>query len=207
MPSSDRPLHRSPRSVARSRVAALARAFALARGSAFAFALSLALALATTLLLPRVAFATPAFPGVVQQHLGLRAAPSCTLCHVGQTARGTVTTPFGTTMRSRGLIAYDEASVRTGLDALAAEDEDSDTDGVPDVRELREGTDPNASPGGEDLTPEYGLCSTSRPAPIDPSGHPVLVSLLLVSLLLFSLLSRRRLRHHTPPILSSRLRP
>lgn len=67
-----------------------------------------------------------------------------------------MTTPFGTAMRSRGLTAYDDASVRTALDALEAEHKDSDGDGTPDIAELRAGTNPNAAAGEEVVVPDYG---------------------------------------------------
>jgi hypothetical protein len=102
--------------------------------------------------LPRQALATPTFPEVIAQHLGLATAPDCTLCHNGTPGTGTVTTPFGKAMRSRGVHAYDEDSVVTALDALAAEKTDSDGDGVPDIDELKAGTSPN----GGSITPEYG---------------------------------------------------
>jgi hypothetical protein len=115
-------------------------------------------------LVPSLAHATPNFPGTVQAHLGLAAAPPCTLCHQGPTQRGTVTTPFGRTARSRGLVAYDEASLATALDAMEAEGKDSDGDGTSDIRELRDGTDPNGGAGASsDPVPDYG-CATSRGA-------------------------------------------
>ena len=45
-------------------------------------------------------------------------------------------------MMSRGLVAQNLASLDTALDALAAEHTDSDGDGVPDIDELRTGSDP-----------------------------------------------------------------
>lgn len=109
--------------------------------------------------------ATPNFPGAIQEHLSLSGAPACTTCHVGTPARGTVNTAFGTTMRSRGLVAYDEASLDTALDALAAEQKDSDGDGTADIRELTDGTDPNAGAGGSgDPVPDYGCAAAPRRA-------------------------------------------
>jgi hypothetical protein len=130
--------------------------------------------------------ATPNFPGAVKAHLQLAAEPACTLCHAGPPGRGTVNTPFGKTMRSRGLVAYDDASLRTALDALAAENKDSDGDGVPDIRELKEGTDPNAGPGGsDDVTPEYGCAVARTRAGRSRSSlaiWPALATLLFVAL-------------------------
>lgn len=114
---------------------------------------------------PRAALATPNFPEAIQKHLQLASAPDCTLCHIGTPSRGTVTAPFGATMRQRGLAAYDEGSLTTALDALAAEQKDSDGDGTSDIRELKDGTDPNAGAGGSGIiTPEYG-CAAARMQP------------------------------------------
>jgi uncharacterized protein (TIGR03382 family) len=108
--------------------------------------------------IPRVASATPSFPEVVAGHLELSTPPECSLCHNGTPGTGTVTTPFGTSMRSRGARAYDEAAIHTALDALAAEKKDSDSDGTADIDELKAGGDPNGSAGT--VTPEYG-CTTA----------------------------------------------
>lgn len=109
----------------------------------------------------RPANATPDFPDVVAEHLGLSSPPGCELCHTGTQARGTVTTPFGVSMRSRGAQAYDEDSIRTALDALEAEKKDSDGDGVPDIDELRNGGNPNGT--GGTIKPEYG-CAVMPPS-------------------------------------------
>ncbi|EYF06238.1 thrombospondin type 3 repeat-containing protein [Chondromyces apiculatus] len=109
------------------------------------------------------ASATPNFPGVIATNLGLDAAPDCVLCHVGATKVGTVTTPFGVSMLSRGLVAYDEGSLSLALQALDGEEKDSDGDGVTDLDELRSGEDPNVAAGGTaPLAPEYG-CSVASP--------------------------------------------
>lgn len=109
----------------------------------------------------REAAGTPSFPDVVASHLALAATPDCALCHTKSPARGNVTTPFGASMRARGMSAYDEGSVSTALDALDAERKDSDGDGAPDVDELRAGADPNAG-DGETIVPEYGCAAGPR---------------------------------------------
>lgn len=120
------------------------------------------LATVAMLLAPREALATPAFPGVIARELELAAPPACDLCHAGGvTRRGTVTTPFGTTMRSRGLVAYDERSLATALKAISAENKDSDEDGTPDVQELKEGLNPNLATGEDFPPPEYGCAVRS----------------------------------------------
>lgn len=124
----------------------------------------------------RTARATPGFPAVVAEHLDLPTAPSCALCHAGTQARGTVTTPFGVTIRSRGLQAYDDDSLRTALDALAAENKDSDGDGSSDIDELEAGTDPNGA--GVAVVPEYGCQS----APMGSRGSLAAAGLLALAL-------------------------
>lgn len=110
------------------------------------------------------ALATPNFPPRIQTELGLDAAPACTLCHEGPTQRGTVTTPFGVSMLSRGLDAYDEQLLVNALLALDGEGTDSDGDGAADLDELRQGDDPNAAPGGDaPIVPDYG-CSVAAPS-------------------------------------------
>jgi MYXO-CTERM domain-containing protein len=130
---------------------------------------------ASLLMASSLASATPGFPGAVASHLGLSSTPACSLCHVGPTARGTVNTPFGKSMMSRGLQAYDEASLKTALDALTAEKKDSDGDTQGDIDELKAGASPNegaAGAGGgaaapSTVTPEYGCSAT--PASTPPS--------------------------------------
>jgi hypothetical protein len=139
-------------------------------------ALSLSLAAASS-------SATPNFPSAIASYLRLASAPDCTLCHVGPTQRGTVTTPFGKSMLAHGLVAYDETSLRNGLDALNAEKTDSDGDGAPDISELRAGTDPNAASAsgtiagavpadephygcGAQITPSAGKCGLASFLPM-----------------------------------------
>ncbi|MBK8213428.1 MAG: hypothetical protein IPK71_06700 [Myxococcales bacterium] len=137
----------------------------------------------------RPASATPSFPGAIRGHLGLGEPPPCALCHAGgQTGRGTVTTPFGATMRSRGLVAYDESTLRTALDALAAEKKDSDHDGVPDVAELTSGADPNAAGGDGGVAgeappvPEYGCAAAPGEAAHTGSGVALGIALAFAGL-------------------------
>lgn len=107
------------------------------------------LALVASIAAPRAAHATPGFPGEIQTHLGLSAPPpsSCSLCHTTGSAggRGTVNTPFGVSVRGHGCVAYDNASLDSALDAMDKDGTDSDGDKVPDVTELRNGTDPNVN--------------------------------------------------------------
>ncbi len=118
--------------------------------------------LATTVLAGGLAHASSTFPEEIRAHLALSYTPDCSLCHAnGQTGFGTVTTPFGTSMRSRGLVAQNLASLDTALDALAAENKDSDGDGVGDTDELKAGSDPNVAGGGSFPPPTYGCFDVS----------------------------------------------
>lgn len=154
------------------------------------------------LLLPTPSGATPNFPGAVRAHLGLSRTPDCSLCHVGPQQVGTVNTPFGVSMRSRGLVFYDEASLRRALDALAAERTDSDRDGTGDIDELKAGGNPNVAGGGGGGNPDGGTGGggggggTGDEAPSGPpvygcsAGGPA--SALLGALLALLLLLRAR---------------
>lgn len=127
------------------------------------------------------------YPPEVRSHLGLGYTPDCSLCHAnGQTGFGTVTTPFGTSMRARGLVAQNIGSLDTALDALAAEKTDSDHDGVPDIDELEAGTDPNVAGGGQVTPPSYGC--------FDVTGQPT-SPLALLPVALAWVLRRTRSRN------------
>jgi hypothetical protein len=139
------------------------------------------LPLCGAVLLAGTAIASPPFPPEIRAHLSLSQTPDCSLCHVnGQTGFGTVNTPFGKSMRARGLLAGSIASLDTALDALAAERTDSDGDGTPDIDELKAGTDPNVAGGGSFPPPTYG-CFSITGQPRSPLG---LVPVLLAALLL-----------------------
>lgn len=139
--------------------------------------------------------ATPRFPEVLASHLALAIPPECSLCHTGTPGRNNATTTLGKTLRSRGLSAYDEASLRTALDALAAEKKDSDGDGIPDVEELQRGGDPNSSEAGERIVPEYG-CALATGRVRDPicgfAGGVLVIALAAASVVRRSSASRHR---------------
>ncbi len=98
------------------------------------------------------ALASSTFPVALRSHLSLaQPPPQCGLCHTNNiTGPGTVNTPFGRSLRLRGAVGLDEARLRSALDTLRADAVDSDGDGVADVTELENGTDPNVpeSDGG-----------------------------------------------------------
>lgn len=141
--------------------------------------------------LPSRASATPSFPDTIASHLGSERAPDCAICHEGATQRGTVTTLFGSALRARGLVAYDDPSLRTALDALSAEKRDSDGDGAPDIDEVRAGRDPSAAEGTPSDSPTYG-CAVSATLPSEALGRAA----LLVAVA--SWLIRRRRRRAGP---------
>ncbi len=99
--------------------------------------------------LARPAHATANFPGEIQTHLGLAAQPpaSCSLCHTTGSAggKGTVNTPFGVSVRGHGAVANDPTALDSALDAMGKDGTDSDSDKVPDVTELKNGTNPNVN--------------------------------------------------------------
>jgi len=102
--------------------------------------------------------ATPDFPGVIQQQLGLAQPPPCTICHATNAGGvGTVVKPFGIYLRSRGLVPFDEASLRNALLADMGE-RHSSSGGLTDIDALKAGEDPNGTPGSN-LVPAYGCSS------------------------------------------------
>lgn len=128
---------------------------------------------------PRAAQATPNFPTPIETYAKAPSAPPCKICHVGPQQRGTVVTPFGTNMRSRGLVAFDEGSLKKALDQMVADKVDSDGDGDTDLDALAAGRDPNepqdggatggGGGGGPPLTPHYG-CGAHVASHVDASG-------------------------------------
>jgi hypothetical protein len=122
--------------------------------------------------------ASSTFPDGIRTQLGLSYTPACTLCHVGTPGIGTATTPFATSMRARGLVAGSLSSLDTALAALEAEHTDSDHDGVPDIEELKAGTDPNV-PGGSLETPTYGCFNVTGRGPGAASTLVALLALVL----------------------------
>jgi len=122
--------------------------------------------------------ATSNFPPAMQTDLSLKAAPQCALCHTDGSAggRGTVNTPFGISVRSHGLVAYDTTSLQTALTAMAADGTDSDGDCIPDITELKDGTNPNVADSGKTCGPPV-TASTDLPgygcgAHIAPTSSP-----------------------------------
>jgi MYXO-CTERM domain-containing protein len=112
---------------------------------------------------PRPLLAVPRFPGVIARDLGLDYEPPCSVCHLmNKTGTPTVTTPFGYALKARGFTEGDE-TLSTALSRLTADHTDSDGDGVDDVTELKNHTDPNSKTNAS-LTgvadPSFGCATT-----------------------------------------------
>lgn len=110
----------------------------------------------TTALLTALVLATPNFPAEVSRLTG-GPQPSCAVCHVGPTQRGTVTTPLGKALRDRGLVANDVPSLEAAVSSLGQTD--SDGDGVGDLEELKAGEDPNVAGVKAPPEPSYGCAA------------------------------------------------
>ncbi len=148
------------------------------------------------------ASATPNFPGAVQRTLAASSAPDCSVCHVGgRVGRGTVNTPFGSGMRARGLVLYDEGSLVRAITAMEADRVDSDGDGVIDVDAIRMGKTPNPTEAElpDETIPTYGCIGSVAPA------APRSESALALGLLAVGLLAVRRGRAGGSPGLSALL--
>lgn len=107
------------------------------------------------LLLPLAAAATPNFPPYMRDSLQLSTSPDCQICHRGTPKLETVTRPFGVALRERGLQPYSTFSLDTALAAMRQDAVDSDGDGVLDVDELTDETNPNGDAPGPP-TPTFG---------------------------------------------------
>jgi hypothetical protein len=140
--------------------------------------------------------------------LGLANAPDCTLCHRDDGGgAGSVIRPFGRTMMDRfGLTGMSNvAALKAAIEGDDAEHVDSDGDGVPDIDELRAGTNPNVGASGVEISdvplPETG-CSISHRA-LARSASGWLLGLLVVGV---CLARRRRAPEDAESSVSSRQR-
>jgi hypothetical protein len=106
-------------------------------------ALLLAAAALMAVAAPEPAFATPTFPFDIESDLSLSYVPPCTVCHAGTPSVNTATTPFAESMKARGLIPNDDASVGAALTRMASDRVDSDMNGQSDDDQLKAGCDPS----------------------------------------------------------------
>jgi hypothetical protein len=169
----------------------MTRALAMARDGFWVLGAGLVLAS----LISTPAFASATFPPTIQADLGLASPPPCTLCHRNDLGgAGTVVSPFGRTLVNHfGLTSTNTDGLKGALAGDDAQHLDSDGDGVPDIDELRAGSDPNLGLPGQappiDVPlPETG-CTFAVHAPAD--RVPALV-LVLAGLVLLSRRTRER---------------
>jgi hypothetical protein len=95
---------------------------------------------------PRVASASPTYPGLIDTDLGISylGTSDCIICHATNSGGvGTVVQPFGMAMKAAGLTLENPPALQAALATLAANGTESDCSGVSDIEQLKEGFDPN----------------------------------------------------------------
>ena len=100
------------------------------------------------LLHSRGAWASEAFDTIIRSELGLPPGPPllCMTCHESLNGGpGTVTQPFGLAALQLGLQKLDVQKLKEVLQQMEATNVDSDCDGIGNIAELRQGSDPNSS--------------------------------------------------------------
>jgi hypothetical protein len=129
-------------------------------------------------LLALPALGSPNYAPEIQARLSLGAPPSCTICHATELGGdNTVNKPFGVSIQRLGAAGdNDLGALRRALSSADEEATDSDGDGVTDLDELRDGSDPNRvdreppmAAGGAGGESGFGG-EDSIPDPPDPSG-------------------------------------
>lgn len=96
------------------------------------------------LLYTATASAAPSYSRHLQTSLDMPCAPSCLLCHTeAKGGAATANTKLGISLRKAGLECCSLRELDEIVADLEQQEKDSDGDGVPDIAELREGSDPN----------------------------------------------------------------
>jgi MYXO-CTERM domain-containing protein len=123
------------------------------------------------------ASASTGYPAEIQAQLQLTYTPGCSICHSdGDTDAGTVTTPFGTTLVTFGLVGGNNLpSLDGALEGLEGEHS-------PYIGYLQEGLDPNNPNTGSTPPLAYGCSTTGH----SPSAHAAALLLLALGLLFLS---------------------
>jgi hypothetical protein len=138
------------------------------------------------------AAASPKYSDRLEERFDMTCAPTCLLCHTNaQGGFATANTKFGVSLRKAGLSCCDLSDFDDLIDEVEEAETDSDDDGIPDLEELADGTDPNKKIETAELAcaPEAatGGCSASGRA--GAAG-----ALTFVIGLTFAALARRRSR-------------
>lgn len=134
--------------------------------SAFLRALTLAVLVAAP-----AAVASRGYPPEIRRVTGACATPVCTVCHTSSTGgTGTAQQPFAITMKGEGLTGGGNlTALGKALAAIEATPRDSDGDGVDDLTELRQGSNPSSS------TSSSAACSPAGSdggTVVTPPGEP-----------------------------------
>jgi hypothetical protein len=138
-------------------------------------------------------WASPTYPPTIQSELMLEHMPDCTLCHRDDLGGvGTVIRPFGRTMLNHFMLTggNNVNLLKAALQGDDAEHLDSDGDGVPDIDELRMGTDPNVGLSGVEEPLDVELPQTGCALGARGQSDGRTAALLFVGLVIF----RRRSR-------------
>jgi len=126
--------------------------------------LSISIAVLAIVPAPRLAEASPAYPGDLQTDLSLSYTPPCTVCHPTGTGTGTATSAFALAMKGKGLAPLNDPTVASALTGLESAKIDSDCDGILDPEQLKAGRDPSTGEyidGSGKPTPTNKGCGTT----------------------------------------------